>query len=533
MFRSLVVLLLSCLLALVPAETWAQAPLKPVVLQLKWSHGFQFAGYYAAQQLGYYRAAGLEVELRPSQEATDVVQEVVQGRAQFAVGNSSLLLARSQGAPVVVLAVLFQHSPLVLLARSEQANQTLHDLIGRRVMIEPHAEELLAYLKVEGVPLDWLQLQAHSRNPQALVNDEADAMSAYVSTEPYFLDQAGLRYQIYTPRSAGIDFYGDNLFTSQALLQQQPELVKAFREASLRGWQYAMAHPDEVIAMIRAHHAPELSEKFLAYEARSLRPLIQPDLVEVGYMYPGRWQHIAQTYADLGLMPVDFDLGGFLYQPGPPGLPRWAYPALAVMAALGALAFYILRINRRLSAALHESKEVAESLRASEERMRHMAQHDQLTGLANRALFTDRLTQAIAMARRDGTRLAVLFIDLDRFKPINDEYGHGVGDLLLQHVAQALRQAVRASDTVARIGGDEFVVLLRKVDTAAQARQVATKLEDMMSRPLTVAGRTLQASASIGLALYPDHGRDEVELTKHADLAMYQAKQARPPRGAG
>ncbi|MDD3352183.1 diguanylate cyclase [Zoogloea sp.] len=165
-------------------------------------------------------------------------------------------------------------------------------------------------------------------------------------------------------------------------------------------------------------------------------------------------------------------------------------------------------------------------LRESEERMRHMAQHDPLTRLPNRALFSDRLASALARARRDDTRAALMFVDLDRFKPVNDEYGHGVGDQLLVAASGRMRACLRESDTLARIGGDEFVVLLPQVDTAADAEQVAERIRTALATPFEVASHVLNISCSIGIGLYPDHGIDEVHLMKSADDAMYQAKDA-------
>ncbi|MEN6586639.1 MAG: diguanylate cyclase [Sulfuricella sp.] len=160
----------------------------------------------------------------------------------------------------------------------------------------------------------------------------------------------------------------------------------------------------------------------------------------------------------------------------------------------------------------------------NEERIRHMAQYDVLTDLPNRALLSDRLQQAIAAARRDGTGLALMLIDLDKFKPINDTLGHDVGDLLLKEVASRIRDCVRESDTVARIGGDEFVVLLRTVAHEPDAKAVAEKIRSTLNQPFELAGHRLGISSSTGIALYPEHGSSEVELAKHADIAMYHAK---------
>jgi ABC-type nitrate/sulfonate/bicarbonate transport system substrate-binding protein len=133
-----------------------------VRLQLKWRHAFQFAGYYTAVEKGFYKDAGLEVEIIEGTPKTHTTEEVLSGRAQYGVGTSSLILERKAGKPVVVIANIFQHSPQVLIARKFTENQSIHDLIGRRLMLEPQSEELLAYLKAEGVPLSSIRIQPHS-----------------------------------------------------------------------------------------------------------------------------------------------------------------------------------------------------------------------------------------------------------------------------------------------------------------------------------------------------------------------------------
>jgi len=157
----------------------------------------------------------------------------------------------------------------------------------------------------------------------------------------------------------------------------------------------------------------------------------------------------------------------------------------------------------------------------------HAARYDELTGLPNRRLFQDRILSAIARCRRGQSRGALLFIDLDDFKQVNDEHGHLVGDQLLHAIARRITSCVREADTVARIGGDEFVALLENVADQAQAEALAGKIRQVIATPLVLAGRTLQPHASIGIALYPEHGEVIDQLMRHADQAMYAAKAAR------
>ncbi len=164
-----------------------------------------------------------------------------------------------------------------------------------------------------------------------------------------------------------------------------------------------------------------------------------------------------------------------------------------------------------------------------EARLKHMANHDSLTGLPNRLLLADRLTQALTHARRGRHAVALLFIDLDGFKPINDELGHDAGDWVLKEIADRLTHCVRASDTVSRMGGDEFVILLDEIQGGAgrkAATAVAEKVLEAVPQPVRVEGQTVRVGASIGIALYPEHGRTPDALITAADTAMYKAKEA-------
>lgn len=162
----------------------------------------------------------------------------------------------------------------------------------------------------------------------------------------------------------------------------------------------------------------------------------------------------------------------------------------------------------------------------SEARIRHLAEHDPLTDLPNRTLLADRLVQALGQAARDRRQLAVLFLDLDRFKNINDSLGHQVGDALLRQVAGRIQTEVRSTDTVARPGGDEFVVLLPEIDSPQDAAVVAGKLLTSLGRPYAVDGHDLMVTVSVGISVFPDDGLDAATLVKNADTAMYHSKES-------
>jgi diguanylate cyclase (GGDEF)-like protein len=159
------------------------------------------------------------------------------------------------------------------------------------------------------------------------------------------------------------------------------------------------------------------------------------------------------------------------------------------------------------------------------ERAEYLAYYDSLTALPNRSMFSKLLQQAISLARRNGTQLAVLFVDLDRFKNINDTLGHEAGDLLLQEVGKRLQGCLRESDTVARLGGDEFVALLPALRDAADVEVIAHKILAATSKSFVVHGQEFRVTASVGVSTYPKDGEDEQSLMKNADIAMYQAKE--------
>lgn len=179
--------------------------------------------------------------------------------------------------------------------------------------------------------------------------------------------------------------------------------------------------------------------------------------------------------------------------------------------------------------ALRESQTALVTSREAEQLASRRAMHDQKTGLPNRTLFDDRLAQAIAGAERHGWALAVMFLDLDQFKTVNDTHGHAAGDTVLAIVAERLLNHVRDEDTVCRNGGDEFLYLLIDPASRDNVARIAAQLRTTLARPIAVSGLELAITPSIGIALYPDHGKTADVLVAHADAAMYRSKQKRSP----
>lgn len=518
-------LTLIALLVSLHYPSWADEGLEVVNLQLRWHHQFQFAGYYAALEKGYYRAVGLDVRIHQGAPGRTPVNEVLAGRAQYGEANSELLYQRLRGAPLVALAVIFQHSPSMLLTRRDSNIRSPQDLVGKRVMLigDITDADLHAMLLNEGIELDQITILPSSYDISDLITGKTDAFNAYLTNEPFFLQEKGIAYQAIEPINYGIDFYSDTLFTSEDEIEQHPERVRDFREASLKGWRYAMDHPKEIIELLQEKYQVKKSQAHLEYEAETMRRLILPELVEIGHMNPGRWQHMADTFVKVGMLPDDYDLTGFIYGEGDSiklmrlqRILNIVFLAAIVLAVL-AVTFYLFYRRLRHEIARREEAET---------KIRELAFYDNLTGLPNRNLFYDRVELSIADARRDKIGFALGFIDLDGFKTINDNYGHIIGDRLLAEVAERLMATVRASDTVARFGGDEFVVLLKHTSRREDAEHLMSVLLKAIRRPFRLGGLELRISASIGISLFPEDDQDIKKLLSHADAAMYHGKKS-------
>ena len=365
------IVFLCLLLVIVPASA-----VERVVLQLNWKHQFQFAGYYVAIDKGYFRDAGFDVSLRELSEGNNPVETVLRGEADFGIAASELALHRAQGKQIVALAAIVQHSPLVLLVNRRKIT-SIDALNGSRIMLTPHETELFAYLRREGIAK--YDAVPHSFDPKDLISGRVDALSGYVTDEPYVLQAAGFPYLAFSPLAAGINFYGDTLFTTEGRARGATERVRAFRAAAIQGWKYALEHPEETADLILNKYSRRHDRGHLLFEAKELKRLMQPDLIEIGLQSASRWQQIALTYAELGMLPEKPSIAGLIFEAEERKLPAWFGYALAagsllILVVAGA-AFYFARLNRRLTREMISRRIFERALTHSEERYRQLAEH--------------------------------------------------------------------------------------------------------------------------------------------------------------
>ncbi|MCU4155381.1 ABC transporter substrate-binding protein [Carboxylicivirga sp. A043] len=286
-----------------------------VVLQLKWKHQFQFAGFYAAIEQGYYKDAGIAVVVKEGSTSINFVEEVISGRADFGLESSKLIIARNQNQPVVALAAIFQHSPEILLTRKDKGIRYIEDMEGMRISIGQNGlASPVALLNKFNISKDTYSYGSNVGYINDLINDSTDVISAYITDSPFQLEQAGIDPLVFKPRSYGIDLYGDVLFTSQQMVEDNKGLTEGFVKASIKGWVYAMDNKEELINLIINKYNPELDKKLLVYEATQMEDLVMPKLIEPGHMNPDRWTYIADTFVEIGLLHPLYSLDGFLFE---------------------------------------------------------------------------------------------------------------------------------------------------------------------------------------------------------------------------
>jgi PAS domain S-box-containing protein len=299
---------------------------EPIILQLRWDHQFQFAGYYAAKWQGYYDEVGLDVDIRSAvlsdSKILKAVDEVASGRADFGIGASDILVARDNGKPLVVSAVIFQKSAAMFYAKASTKLNSPRDLVQLRVarnLNDLIDVELQAMLRAEGIDPTRVKAYPHKSGNQHLLSGAVDVVPGYSISAPFNLQEDGIPISEMYPSSYGIDFYGDALFTSERLIKKKPELVTKFTAASIKGWQYALEN-SEKIALRISEELPRRAPvkdflKFNRFQIAGVKKLTHSPIVTLGHINPKRWERMHSSMKQSGLITGNLELSNFIFDP--------------------------------------------------------------------------------------------------------------------------------------------------------------------------------------------------------------------------
>ncbi len=308
------IFLLSILLINLSAD---ENTLENITLQLQWKNQFEFAGFYAAKEKGFYKDAGLYVKFKELQKGEDIVSEVLNGDAQYGLAYSSIIADYMNGKPVVLIANFFKQSPLVLITQKDI--KLLSDLKGKRMMglsNSIHNMTLLAMLEKFDIKLSDVKAVPEDFNIDDFIDKRVDAMSVFTTNEIYALDKKGIKYNIFDPVSFGAKYYDQNLFTTKEELLNHPQRVEKFKEASIRGWKYALAHKDEMIDLIlKKYNTQHKSKEALLFEAKQVEQIMLPKVYPIGSIDPVRIQMIADSFEQAGFIKkgTTLDIKDFIY----------------------------------------------------------------------------------------------------------------------------------------------------------------------------------------------------------------------------
>ncbi|MBU0632866.1 diguanylate cyclase [bacterium] len=305
-------------IVLVSSFLHADDKLEDVSLQLQWKHQFEYAGFYAAQEKGFYKEVGLNVSFKEFTNESSPVNDVLEKRATYGITYSDLIVDYLNGKPIVFVANFFKHSPLVLVTQNNLKLPS--DLKGKKIMGIENTVKSTAFLmmfKDFGMDLGSYISVPPTFNIDDFKNKKVDAMVIFSTNELFYLDQDGIKYNVLNPSSYGTEFYDVNLFTSKDELINHPQRVENFKNASIKGWQYALTHKDEIIDLImKKYNTQHKSRAALEFEATQIQHMVLPSIFPVGSIDQRRVKMMAEDFKEMGLVPEDtpLDFSDFIYE---------------------------------------------------------------------------------------------------------------------------------------------------------------------------------------------------------------------------
>ena len=291
--------------------------LKEVSIQLLWKHQFEFAGFYMAKEKGFYKDVGIDVSLKEYEFGTNISKDVSEGKSDFGVDGSSLILDKINNLDIYLLMPFLQISPFVIMTKQRDDIKTINNLKGKKIMITPNQvimASLNAMFKINNISSTDFISQEHNFKIEDLISGKTDAMSVYLSNEPYYLIERNIGYTIFNPSDYGFNFYDNVLFTSKKLIDKNPKLVKDFYDATKKGWEYAFNNIDETTKIIlKKYNTQNKTYEHLLYEAEELKKMAHFGSDEYGKFKLEIISQIIQTYNLLDISKSTVNINEFIY----------------------------------------------------------------------------------------------------------------------------------------------------------------------------------------------------------------------------
>jgi diguanylate cyclase (GGDEF)-like protein len=520
--------------------TYANNINKNVTLQLSWFDQFQFAGYYMAKEKGFYKDLGLNVDIKAFGFDKNIPYDINIGKYDFAVGRETLILEKSNN-QLVSLFALFQASPLILISTEESGINSISAFNNKRIMttIDDASEvSIKAMINSQKIEMKNLNFIKHTHDINDLIKNHTDIISAYSSKSPFYLQKMGIKYNIFSPKDYGFDMYSDFLYTNKNKVQNDLETVLKFKKASLRGWEYAYSNIEETVDLIlKKYNTQNLTKDELVFEANELKKLSYYQTDNLGEIDLSKLQRIYDLYNVLGLVENKINIKDFIYVENNFSsllknlkkivnkyieLP-YIYFFISLFFILISLIIYkhiILHITTKKLILKEE-----QFIKINEE-LKELAEKDFLSKLYNRRSFENISKELLYLAKRESTNTCLVMIDIDRFKNVNDTYGHQIGDYVLSSLSELMNQYKRASDVIARYGGEEFVILLPKTSREGAIIYSENLRKKIESSDIKIDNLTLNITVSMGLTLFKEN-ESIYSAINRADEGLYLSKRNR------
>lgn len=606
-----------------------------LTLQLDSQHQFSHAGFYVALEQGFYTKKGLTVTVKATtEESPSPISLLTNNEVEYIISGSNIIYDLNLHYDLRLLTTIEQLSPWVLLTHPKR---TIDSLKGSLIAIDKQAIEIESMFQKAGLNKSDYRIKS-SNDIDLFTQGYVDAIAVKITDLPHIPSLLNISYELINPRAFELNFYGASIITTKEHLENNATQAEHFKQATIEGWQYALEHPEYSAKLIKSKYNPLLSYDSLLLEAKQIKYLMQPQLIDIGNSTTLQWQNIAQQ---LNITNLHTNINDFVFH-GDSTHITLSHPLIFLFSLIltvlilipvsilwrskhvaikkirlmnsilktqqqasidGILTFNaegkLVSVNKQLIQLwkltdnkfkkmdswrviysmvkkVSDSKEFIASVRMhnadnkmqsfaeillkdgrtferfsaplfddhkvflgrfwsfrditqrklAEDKIWLQANFDSLTDLPNRLMFKERLIFEIKKISRTDKQIALLFLDVDHFKEINDSMGHDVGDLLLIEVAARLKKCVRDIDMVARLGGDEFTIILSDLENLSAIERIANNILTTLAMPFQLNEKPHYITTSIGITFSPSDSVDDVQLLKYADQAMYLAKNS-------